>query len=107
MSVFERITIESARERLEQGAVLLDIRDLQSFLAYRHQKAQHLTNDTIDSILEDIAFSTPMLVVCYHGHSSQNIAQYLVSLGYLAVYSVDGGMTQWFQSYQEDCIEGR
>ena len=44
-------------------------------------------------------FDTPVLVFCYHGHSSQGAAQYLANQGYEEVYSVNGGFEMWKQNY--------
>jgi thiosulfate sulfurtransferase len=34
-------------------------------------------------------------VVCYHGHSSQGAAQFMLQQGFAEVYSMDGGFTEW------------
>ncbi|MFH4094746.1 thiosulfate sulfurtransferase GlpE, partial [Acinetobacter baumannii] len=57
--------------------------------------AYHLTNDTIVAFMEDVEFEQPILVMCYHGISSQGAAQYLVNQGFEHVYSVDGGFEAW------------
>jgi thiosulfate sulfurtransferase len=36
-----------------------------------------------------------MVVVCYHGHSSQQAAAWLAGQGFAEVYSLDGGFTEW------------
>ena len=36
-----------------------------------------------------------MVVVCYHGHSSQQAATWLAGQGFAHVYSLDGGFTDW------------
>jgi len=39
----------------------------------------------------------PMVVCCYHGISSQGVAQFLVERGFDQVYSLEGG----FEGYQQ------
>lgn len=96
MDHFEHISVDQAHQMMQtRAAVLFDTRDPQSFALAHAQGAKHLTNDTIVSLLEETEFDQPILVICYHGHSSQGAAQYLINQGYEEVYSVDGGFEQW------------
>lgn len=96
MDQFQHIDVQKAQTMiLEQSAVLLDIRDPQSFAVAHADQAKHLTNDTIVALMEDLEFDQPLLVMCYHGNSSQGAAQYLVNQGFEEVYSVDGGFEAW------------
>ncbi|EHR6442063.1 TPA: thiosulfate sulfurtransferase GlpE [Vibrio parahaemolyticus] len=96
MDQFQHIDVQGAQALLEQGeAKLVDIRDLQSFAVAHAESAYHLTNDTIVAFMEDVEFEQPILVMCYHGISSQGAAQYLVNQGFEQVYSVDGGFEAW------------
>ncbi|GAL16247.1 thiosulfate sulfurtransferase GlpE [Vibrio astriarenae] len=96
MDQFLHIDVTSASALIEQqGAHLVDIRDPQSFAVAHAVGAYHLTNDSIVSFMNDVEFETPILVMCYHGISSQGAAQYLVNQGFEEVYSVDGGFEAW------------
>ncbi|HAV1389994.1 TPA: thiosulfate sulfurtransferase GlpE [Vibrio parahaemolyticus] len=96
MDQFQHIDVQGAQALLEQGeAKLVDIRDPQSFAVAHGESAYHLTNDTIVAFMEDVEFEQPILVMCYHGISSQGAAQYLVNQGFEQVYSVDGGFEAW------------
>lgn len=92
MDQFECINVEEAHQKMHRGqAVLVDIRDPQSFAMGHTPGAFHLTNDTLGAFMRDNDFDTPVMVMCYHGNSSKGAAQYLLQQGYDAVYSVDGG----------------
>ncbi|MEH0700564.1 thiosulfate sulfurtransferase GlpE [Vibrio owensii] len=96
MDQFQHIDVQGAQALLEQGeAKLVDIRDLQSFAVAHAESAFHLTNDSIVPFMNDVEFEQPILVMCYHGISSQGAAQYLVNQGFEQVYSVDGGFEAW------------
>ncbi|HCE4573825.1 thiosulfate sulfurtransferase GlpE [Vibrio parahaemolyticus] len=96
MDQFQHIDVQGAQALLEQGeAKLVDIRDPQSFAEAHAESAYHLTNDTIVAFMEGVEFEQPILVMCYHGISSQGAAQYLVNQGFEQVYSVDGGFEAW------------
>ncbi|WP_394146393.1 thiosulfate sulfurtransferase GlpE [Vibrio atypicus] len=96
MDQFQHIDVTSAQALLEQGeARLVDIRDPQSFAVAHSQSAYHLTNDSMVQFMNEVEFEQPILVMCYHGISSQGAAQYLVNQGFEQVYSVDGGFEAW------------
>ncbi|MGD8113018.1 thiosulfate sulfurtransferase GlpE [Vibrio sp. TRT 21S02] len=99
MDQFKHIDVQGAHSMLiDDEARLVDIRDPQSFAVSHPTSAFHLTNDTIVSFMEDIEFDQPILVMCYHGVSSQGAAQYLVNQGFEEVYSVDGGFEAWHRA---------
>lgn len=96
MSSFKQIDVFNASKLIEERqAVLVDIRDFASFSASHAKSARHLTNDSIVSFMQETEFEHPVVVMCYHGVSSQGAAQYLVNQGYEEVYSVDGGYSAW------------
>lgn len=96
MTPFERISLVDAAAMLAQGTVqLVDIRDAASFNAAHVAGAVHLTNDTLTDFLDEADRSVPLLVMCYHGHSSQGAAAYLAGQGFDQVYSIDGGFEGW------------
>jgi thiosulfate sulfurtransferase len=92
---FKHLDVTSALEEQVKGAVMLDIRDPQSYREAHAANALHLTNDTIQGIVADLDYDNVLLVMCYHGHSSQGAAQYLVNQGFDTVYSIDGGFEAW------------
>ena len=70
MDQFECINVEEAHQKMHQGqAVLVDIRDPQSFAMGHTPGAFHLTNDTLGAFMRDNDFDTPVMVMCYHGNS--------------------------------------
>lgn len=103
MRTFKLIEIKETKQRLKRGdGLLVDIRDLQTFLQDNERGSFHLTNGSLDDFIETVAFTMPLFVICYHGHSSKGIAQYLCEQGYLDVYSVEKG----FQHWRVDNMEG-
>ena len=82
-------------EMVQNGAMLADIRDPQRF-TYSHAKgAFHLTNQSFLQFEEQVDFDSPIIVSCYHGVSSRNVATFLVEQGYENVFSVIGGFDGW------------
>ena len=100
MSQFTRISIQQAAALLQLPSVCLaDIRDPSSFNAAHGTGAFHLTNESLPQFTQQITKETPVLVMCYHGNSSQGVANYLTSIGYEKVYSIDGGFEGWRHVY--------
>ena len=82
----------------DQQAVVVDIRDPGSFASGHICNAIHLDNQTIGSFLQSTEKSTPVIVCCYHGNSSQGAADFLFQQGFEKSYSLDGGFTAWQQA---------
>ena len=92
---FKEISPEQAWEMMQNGAMLADVRDPQRF-TYSHAKgAFHLTNQSFLQFEELVDFDSPIIVSCYHGVSSRNVATFLVEQGYENVFSVIGGFDGW------------
>lgn len=96
MSRFQLINVDDSKQRLTNEKVqLVDIRDQRSYQDVHIDGAFHLSNASITQFMEQVELHTPVFVICYHGNSSKGVAQYLCDLGYLHVYSVEGGMAAW------------
>ncbi|WNW12150.1 thiosulfate sulfurtransferase GlpE [Pseudomonas sp. DTU_2021_1001937_2_SI_NGA_ILE_001] len=106
MTDFKRISAEQAHTLREQGAVLVDIRDPQTFAGSHISGARHLDNHSLAGFIADTEPSQPVIVVCYHGNSSQNAAAYLASQGFTDVYSLDGGFEAWRGHYPNETEQG-
>lgn len=74
---------------------LVDIRDPGSFSNGHIPGSRHLDNDSVAAFIQQASTEHPMVVVCYHGHSSMQAAAWLVAQGFAEVYSLDGGYSEW------------
>ncbi|WP_019029687.1 thiosulfate sulfurtransferase GlpE [Colwellia piezophila] len=88
----------------DKSHVVVDIRDENSFANGRITDAINLTNESMADFLRAADLDAPLVVCCYHGISSQQAAQFLISQDFTDVYSLDGGFTQW-QTQFPDNIE--
>ncbi|NTS76535.1 thiosulfate sulfurtransferase GlpE [Catenovulum sp. SM1970] len=96
MSSFKHIDCQATAEKLAQkGCVIADIRDDNSFEQAHIEGSFHLSNGTLSQFMQAVDFDQPVVVVCYHGRSSQGAAEYLAQQGYEDVYSMDGGFELW------------
>lgn len=95
---YRQITSQQAKELIENinEAVLVDIRDSDSYNDGHVTNAQHLTQESLPAFLSQTNRDLPILVMCYHGNSSQMVAQFLSEQGFAEVYSIEGGYEEWF-----------
>ncbi|MDF9392513.1 MULTISPECIES: ankyrin repeat domain-containing protein [Methylococcus] len=94
--MYRRISTREARELIAtKEPLLLDVRDAG---AYRRS---HITGALLFSDLNPLELrrslprDRPLLVYCYHGIASQDIAQMFADFGFGEVYSLDGGFEAW------------
>jgi thiosulfate sulfurtransferase len=80
---------------------VVDIRDNNSFQKSHIPAAIHLTNESLADFIRDADMDAPVVVCCYHGVSSQQAAQFLISQDFTEVYSLDGGFTDWLLRYPD------
>jgi len=94
MTAFSHISIEDVAA-LEGEVAIVDIRDPQSFATGHIPASTQLNNDNFSTFVELTAKDKPVVVVCYHGVSSQQAAQVIAQQGFTSVYSMDGGFEAW------------
>ena len=101
-SNFTHLSADQLAEQLsEKSFVVVDIRDANAFSEGRIPGASHLTNDNIGDFVREADLDKPTVVCCYHGVSSQPAAEYLHSLDFSDVYSLDGGFVHWQQAFPD------
>ena len=96
---FQHLSVDQLKTMLdEQEVVLLDTRDDASYQAGHIDGALRLDDRSVTSFVNDTEKTCTVVVVCYHGHSSQGAANFLADQGFSDVYSLDGGYTAWASS---------
>ena len=102
MTQFSHITVQDVADNKDKYAIV-DIRDPQSFANGHMPNALHLSNDNLATFIESTPKEKPVVVVCYHGVSSQQAAQVIAGQGFDTVYSMDGGFETWRLSQPVVC----
>lgn len=106
MTDFKRISPEQVHALREQGAVLVDVRDAQTYATQHIPDSHHLDNHSIADFIRQADLDKPLVVLCYHGNSSQSAAAYLVGQGFSEVYSMDGGFELWKTQFPAETAQG-
>lgn len=79
----------------EDKLVIADVRDEESFVEGHIKSAIHLTMPKLKEFCDANDKSLPIVVYCYHGVSSQSVAQHLIEQGFANVFSLVGGFETW------------
>lgn len=87
-----QIPVANVMALLDQGAILMDVREPHETEAGRAPQA--LVNPMQSFDLTAVPADTRILVICLSGGRSNNVAQALVQRGYDAS-NVEGGMAAW------------
>ena len=74
MTDFKRISPEQAQSLRGEGGVFVDIRDPDSFANGHVTGSTHLDNQSLPDFIAGADLDRPLVVVCYHGNSSQSAA---------------------------------
>ena len=107
MREFTCISPERALELRSQGSKIVDMREPHSYASLPVAGAQRLDNQNIHDFIAAADLDAPLLVFCYHGHSSQSAAAFLAGQGFSQVYSVDGGFENWRTRYPDETASGQ
>lgn len=101
MSGFKHLSINQLIHMTDaqSNVQIVDIRDAASFQAGNIANSFNLNNENIATWIAEADMDAPLVVVCYHGVSSQGAASYLAEQGFDEVYSLDGGFTAWSSAH--------
>jgi len=95
---FQHLTVAQYEQLVkEKNCVnVVDTRDPQSYALRTITGAFNLNQGNLEQHLSSIDTAEPLVVCCYHGISSQGVAQFLAERGFGDVYSLEGG----FEAYE-------
>jgi len=88
----------------EYDPLILDMRDPASRARGTMAGAQAITDELIAGLRRSRAFERPILIYCYHGISSHDMAAFFTSLGFKQVYNLTGGWAAWEASRPADGV---
>lgn len=93
---YKNISLEQAHQLIQNEEVnIVDIRDPASFMAGSIPNAINVSDYNVEEFVSTTDKSKPLLVLCYHGNSSKNAAEYFYSRGFTHSYSINGGYEAW------------
>ena len=89
-----QISVEELKNKIKQGATLIDVRSKQEYNEGHLQNAINIPDHEIDKTIEDRIPDKNQLIVlyCQSGGRSQNVYMKMIRKGYKNIYSLDGGL---------------
>jgi len=103
MSEITSITPADVMPKIDQGAYLVDIRDINSYQKHHIKHSHRIDNENLPAFLQEADMEKPIIVCCYHGVSAIQAAGFLAQQGFDEVYSVEGGFAAYSLQQPEHC----
>jgi len=94
MSSLENIDLSEAFAKLGEGALLLDVREVDEFEAGHAPQAVNIPLSEVPDHLDELAKDRVIVCVCRSGGRSGRAGQFLLEQGF-NVFNLEGGMLNW------------
>ena len=93
---YEEIHAHEVENFLQQpNTVVIDIRDIHSYNQGHMKDAMHIDGPTMGKLIRMRKSNPVVLVYCYHGNSSRDMADMISRFGFTNVSHVIGGWEAW------------
>lgn len=93
---YETLFVHQLQSELKkQEFAILDMRDQNSYEREHIEGAQRVDDDVIKKVLRERKKDEPILIYCYHGNSSRDLASFFTGLGFSRVFNLEGGWQAW------------
>ena len=94
MTEARKVNVAEALVLIEEGALLLDVREDNEWESGRAPMATHVALNEVPDHLDEFSPDRPIVCVCRSGARSGRAARFLVERGRDAV-NLEGGMLAW------------
>ncbi|HEX5540922.1 MAG TPA: rhodanese-like domain-containing protein [Micromonospora sp.] len=81
--------------KIPEGAYLLDVREVDEWVAGHAPGAHHLPMTELPARLDEVPTEGEVVVVCRVGGRSGQVVSYLLNRGWDNVHNLVGGMAEW------------
>ena len=88
------VSAEEGRQRVENGALLLDVREADEWDAGHAPEAVWMPLGEVQARVGELAPDRPIVCICRSGARSRAVAEALAGAGY-DIVNLDGGMRAW------------
>ena len=94
MDQIENVDVARALQLIDEGALLLDVREDGEWEAGHAAVARHISLSSVPDFVDDLPRERVIICVCRSGGRSARAGQFLIENGFRAV-NLEGGMTAW------------
>ena len=97
MNYFSEVSVKQAQDQLlvEDSTLILDVRDAYSYKADHIEGAMQAHGGLVEHLIQSKQYDRPILVYCYYGNSSKELAEVFGRAGFKKCFSLKGGFTAW------------
>jgi thiosulfate sulfurtransferase len=81
-----------------EQALLLDCRKILDYQVEHIDNALHSHDQLVETLIKKSDKNRVIVIYCYHGHSSEHLAQLFGGFGFNNVYSLEGGYERYKQA---------
>ena len=101
MTVVNEINVQRVKEMLnaDETILILDQRDQQSYQQGHINGAMMVHDSLIDSLIRKGNKKQSLLIYCYQGNASKDLAELFCNFGFNA-FSISGGYAEWKRVYE-------
>ncbi|MFQ5847124.1 MAG: rhodanese-like domain-containing protein [Candidatus Methylomirabilales bacterium] len=92
---FQRIGIEEAKELIEQGYKIIDVREPAEWEQGRIPNATHIPLNTLLAKAQELITEDNLIFVCAEGMRSAVACEVAAAVGYTNLYNLEGGTIAW------------
>jgi rhodanese-related sulfurtransferase len=94
MGPMENVDVARALQLLDEGALLLDVREDSEWEAGHAAPARHIALSSVPDFVDELPRDRVIVCVCRSGGRSARAGQFLAEQGF-DVVNLEGGMTAW------------
>jgi rhodanese-related sulfurtransferase len=95
---FTRISAEEAKEMLENGAAIIDVREKHEYDAGHVPGAGHIPVNTVYARREELPKDKNLILICAVGQRSALAAEMAAAAGLTRLFNVEGGTEAWIKA---------
>jgi rhodanese-related sulfurtransferase len=95
---FTRIDVSEAKDMLDNGAVIIDVREPFEYTAGHVPNAGHIPVNTVYARREELPKDKDLIFVCAVGQRSALAAEMAAAAGLTRLFNLEGGTEAWVKA---------
>ena len=95
---FKRISAAEAKQMIDQGTTVVDVRTPAEWGGGHIPQAQHVPLDSILARPRDVLKGDNVIFVCQVGQRSALAAEMAAAVGFKTLYNLEGGTDAWIRA---------
>jgi rhodanese-related sulfurtransferase len=95
---FKRISAAEAKQMIDQGVTVVDVRTPAEWGGGHIPQAQHVPLDSILARPRDVLKGDNVIFVCQVGQRSALAAEMAAAVGFKTLYNLEGGTDAWVRA---------